>query len=156
MNSIKRRAYRRAAREACFDHYGNTCACCGESERAFLTLDHVAKDGAAHRLKIGTGGHLCEVLRNQQFPPGFQVLCHNCNWARSALGVCPHQDASKAWDAYRPPTPPPPRAPKLSPSAEADIRAKYTPYHYSMRDLAAEYGVSLGTVWRVIKGQSGK
>lgn len=25
------------------------------------------------------------------YPPGFQVLCHNCNFGKSLYGVCPHQ-----------------------------------------------------------------
>lgn len=25
------------------------------------------------------------------WPPGYQVLCHNCNVAKRILGTCPHQ-----------------------------------------------------------------
>ena len=31
------------------DHYGRACSCCGETEPAFLTIDHVNNDGAEHR-----------------------------------------------------------------------------------------------------------
>ena len=34
-----------------------------------------------------------EWLKRNDYPPGFQVLCHNCNWAKHALGRCPHQPA---------------------------------------------------------------
>jgi len=36
-------------------HYGARCACCGETERVFLTLDHVNNDGADHRRSMGVG-----------------------------------------------------------------------------------------------------
>jgi hypothetical protein len=30
-------------------------------------------------------------LAKKNFPEGFQVLCANCNVAKSQNGVCPHQ-----------------------------------------------------------------
>src|SRR5262252_4538483 len=34
--------------------YGGECACCGETEPVFLTLDHVNGDGAAHRRSMNS------------------------------------------------------------------------------------------------------
>ena len=69
------------------------CRCCGETEPRFLTLDHVNNGGRAHRMAKGTQGVLRELQRSG-FPPGFQVLCFNCNLARGAYGVCPHEGAA--------------------------------------------------------------
>lgn len=88
---------RQKNRDAVFAHYGERCACCGEGERLFLTIDHVANDGAAHRRSlpglIGKGGSsFFDWLVRQGFPKGFQTLCRNCNWGKHANGgVCPHQ-----------------------------------------------------------------
>ncbi len=85
-----------------FAAYGGcSCACCGESELRFLTIDHVNNDGAEHRRQLfGTskqigGSRLYRVLKKQGFPPGFQVLCFNCNVAKGFFGECPHQTAKR-------------------------------------------------------------
>lgn len=83
-------------RNAVYAHYGEHCACCGEPERMFLTIDHVNNDGAVHRKtlkgKIGSGGSsFFAWLVRSGFPSGFQTLCRNCNWGKHAnSGVCPH------------------------------------------------------------------
>lgn len=88
---------RQKHRNAVFAHYGEQCVCCGESERLFLTIDHINNDGAEHRrslkAKIGNGGTAFFAwLCRSKFPEGFQTLCRNCNWGKHANGgVCPHQ-----------------------------------------------------------------
>ena len=64
------------------------CVCCGENELGFLGIDHVKGDGAEHR-KTFSGSIYRWLIRNG-FPPGFQVLCHNCNFAKGHYGECPH------------------------------------------------------------------
>src|SRR6266567_2722001 len=74
--------------------YGGKCICCGESTPVFLTIDHVDGGGNAHRESIGGigGTRLYIWLRRSGFPQtGFQLLCRNCNWAKFAYSVCPHQ-----------------------------------------------------------------
>lgn len=67
-----------ADREAVFDHYGRSCACCGSGDR--LTVDHVNGDGAQHRARIGEGGaQMYRWLVANGFPCGFQTLCNPCN-----------------------------------------------------------------------------
>ena len=67
------------------------CACCGESGLAFLALDHINGGGRRHRKQTGGGGFY-SWLRQNNYPEGLQVLCHNCNMGkRSYGGVCPHQ-----------------------------------------------------------------
>ena len=69
------------------------CACCGETEVKFLSLDHIDGGGNAHRREIGRGPTaIFGWLKRNNYPPGFQVLCHNCNMAKGFYGVCPHQE----------------------------------------------------------------
>lgn len=75
-------------------HYGGKCACrgCGESRIGFLTIDHVNGGGARHRSQVGGGVIFYRWLIKNNFPPGFQVLCFNCNCGRQTNGgVCPHE-----------------------------------------------------------------
>ncbi len=88
-------------RLAAISHYSQgtmRCACCGEPELAFLTLDHINNDGAEHRRQLfGKKSRsystraLYSVLAKQGYPVGLQVLCWNCNCAKDILGYCPHQ-----------------------------------------------------------------
>lgn len=76
--------------------YGNgRCACCGEAYLLFLTLDHIAGDGAAHRKanKYHSGVVLYHHLRKGGWPDKdrYQVLCSNCNSAKNICGRCPCQ-----------------------------------------------------------------
>jgi len=67
------------------------CACCGESTREFLALDHISGDGSVARRTAGSAGKILYVwLKKQGFPPGIQLLCHNCNCAKRVDAVCPH------------------------------------------------------------------
>ncbi len=74
---------------------GNLCACCGETEPRFLTLDHINNDGAKHRKEIGDNGRgagIYKWLRDNGYPPGFQILCMNCNHGKAMNnGICPHK-----------------------------------------------------------------
>lgn len=72
--------------------YGGSCACCGEATYEWLTIDHVAGNGADHRREIGRSA-IYRWLKKQGYPPGFQVLCWNCNCARGFYGRCPHEES---------------------------------------------------------------
>jgi len=88
----------RANRVAVLAAYGGECSCCGESHPAFLAIDHKKGGGNAHRRSLSSSGKMVGssnmyawLVRNK-FPKGFQVLCHNCNFAKSHhLGGCPHK-----------------------------------------------------------------
>ena len=80
------RRYAQRLRIAALTAYGGQCACCGEAEEVYLVIDHVAGGGAQHRRSIGSS--IFAWLKRQGYPPGFQVLCHNCNHAKR-LGGCP-------------------------------------------------------------------
>jgi hypothetical protein len=79
---------------------GPVCACCGETGLSFLSIDHVNNDGAEHRRSLGYGegngsGAYAATLRwmkRNGYPPGFQVLCMNCNHSKEVNGgVCEHR-----------------------------------------------------------------
>ena len=79
-------------RDAALRAYGSVCACCGESRTVFLCIDHINGGGNTHRRSLQngrTGGSINHWLKRQGWPEGFQVLCRNCNWAKSH-GGCPH------------------------------------------------------------------
>ena len=77
------------------------CRCCGENEHiAFLDLDHVdGKKAMESNIELVKKGYSSKLrsqklfhwIINNDFPDGFQVLCKNCNGAKSLLGKCPHQ-----------------------------------------------------------------
>lgn len=60
--------------------YGG-CQCpCGETRLGALTIDHVGGGGKKHRQALKLGGEgLYRWLKKNHFPPGFRVLCSNCN-----------------------------------------------------------------------------
>jgi hypothetical protein len=88
-------AYRRKRQEEwwgqVFAHYGRRCACCGETEQAFLTVDHINNDGAKHRRELGKGLALRGWIVKHNWPKIFQILCWNCNCAKWRVGICPHE-----------------------------------------------------------------
>lgn len=109
LTTERKAVYNRAAtakrariKDAVFGAYGGyRCACCGETERAFLTLDHVNNDGAKMRREMFgsrtyAGYRTYSWLASHSFPAGYQVLCMNCNHGkRMNDGVCPHQQAKR-------------------------------------------------------------
>jgi hypothetical protein len=101
----KHRATRiEAMREKCWQtrlrclraYSGNTpcCTCCREETLEFLTLDHLDDRRRDSGVRVGgdrVGQNLYAWLIRMNFPPGFRVLCFNCNCARGNRGYCPHE-----------------------------------------------------------------
>jgi hypothetical protein len=83
-------------------HYSGVppvCACCGEHRTAFLAVDHSDGSGRKHRSTLGLNVSSYAVHRwivVHGFPPGFRVLCHNCNMAIGFYGTCPHESERAA------------------------------------------------------------
>ena len=77
--------------------YGGKCACCGDKNIIFLTVDHINGNGSEHRKSIQsnykmTGTNFYRWLRKHNYPKdNYQILCFNCNFAKHTLGICPHQ-----------------------------------------------------------------
>ena len=72
--------------------YGGKCECCGETHPEFLSIDHVNKDGSAHRKSVPTS-RIYRWLIVNNFPQGFRLLCYNCNMSIAFYGKCPHQQS---------------------------------------------------------------
>ena len=95
---IKSRERNRLSRLTVLKFYSSEiphCACCGEKEIKFLSIDHINGGGSQHRrsmgMKKGKGGNINHWIIKNNFPTGFQVLCHNCNMAKGFYGECPHK-----------------------------------------------------------------
>lgn len=87
------RHVRKLHMDALIAYSGNPprCQCpggCSETYEEFLTIDHIEGGGNKHRHDIG--GNFYRWLRQNKYPPGFRVLCMNCNFAIGKRGYCPH------------------------------------------------------------------
>lgn len=77
--------------------YGGKCACCGEANLAFLTIEHINGDGHLERKALNGGGATSLYLRLHNKPKrgDLEVLCQNCNTSRyhNRLfgGKCQHE-----------------------------------------------------------------
>lgn len=100
----RQREYRESVKQQVFDYYGEYCACCGEAERIFLTLDHINNDGAQHKRELSKQANarsvgadkLWRAIIKDGFPNSYQILCYNCNCGkRDNGGICPHQEAKE-------------------------------------------------------------
>lgn len=96
--SAKTKRNQDRCRDEVYKTYGGyKCKCCGETERMFLSIDHINNDGAAERRSgkySGAGSPFYLWLRKNNFPKGYQVLCMNCQTGKHRNGgVCPHQSA---------------------------------------------------------------
>ncbi len=93
--TLKNRDWRDRLITQAFHAYGGcACACCGLDDFAFLTLDHIEGGGNQHRKEMRETTKTTDIytwVKKRGYPPGFQVLCMNCNWARGKFGECPHQ-----------------------------------------------------------------
>ncbi len=74
-------------------HYGDKCACCGETRKEFLCIDHIHGGGEKHRKKLGitAGARFCSWIKRNKFPKEFQILCWNCNQSKGSFKYCPHE-----------------------------------------------------------------
>jgi hypothetical protein len=92
-----------------FEAYGGViCSCLSCPERlnpkiSFLTLNHIGGGGTKHRASLGgkriagggvgaAGQETYRWVKKNGYPPGFNVLCWNCQWGvHINKGVCPHK-----------------------------------------------------------------
>jgi hypothetical protein len=86
--------HRDQTKDGVFIAYGGyKCACCGETEPMFLSIDHIANNGAEERRRV-QNKDFYRYLRNNGYPTGYQVLCMNCNHGKHRNGgTCPHQSS---------------------------------------------------------------
>lgn len=87
------RLRRIAIRMDVMSHYSQgtpRCACCGIADYEFLSIDHINGGGRKHQGEMGGNKAMYRWLQLNNYPPGFQVLCMNCNMAKHHYGECPH------------------------------------------------------------------
>ena len=67
----------------CFQHYSPELKCqkCGFDDIRALSIDHIDGNGRAHRKQIG-GVSINIWLVTHGYPPGYQVLCMNCQFIK--------------------------------------------------------------------------
>ena len=89
-NQIGRESNHRL-RDDVINAYGGKCACCGETRKEYLSIDHKNGNGNKQKREIGVAGStgLYYWLRQNNYPKGFQVLCFNCNMGKRNYSVCP-------------------------------------------------------------------
>ena len=90
----KNRERHHKLRDAAILAYGGyKCNClggCNITEPQFLAIDHMNGNGNKHRKEV-VGNHMYGWLKKNNYPEGFQVLCHNCNMAKGFYKSCPHE-----------------------------------------------------------------
>lgn len=89
-----KKAHNAKYKQMVIEAYGGRCACCGEDNPVFLSIDHIDNKGNKHRLTgVGCGNKLYQWLVRNDFPKdNYQLLCFNCNQGKRVNGgVCPHQ-----------------------------------------------------------------
>lgn len=71
-----------------FENYSDgkiTCNRCGYNDIRALSVDHIDGSGNKHYNKKGikmSGQALYQWLKNNNFPPGYQILCLNCQFLK--------------------------------------------------------------------------
>lgn len=90
--SLQRKRKKKIKDEVYNAYGGYVCACCGETESLFLTIDHINNDGSKQRKKLKSTASLYYWLKRNNFPIDYQVLCFNCNCGKARnKGICPHK-----------------------------------------------------------------
>ena len=92
--SIRKKPKTTSISHRVLSYYSNgtmKCVCCGFSKLDGLTRDHIeGRKKLGHSREL-SGARLDRWLINNDFPPGIQILCFNCNSAKRDRGFCPHQ-----------------------------------------------------------------
>ena len=60
-----------------------------KADPQFLTIDH---ENGRKKVDLKMGPVLINYLIKEEFPPGIQILCYNCNCAKGNFGKCPHTE----------------------------------------------------------------
>lgn len=91
----RNKRWRKELKQKVINAYGGYCQCCVEPRVEFLVIDHVDGGGGKHLESIGGSAYFYSWLRKNGFPPGYRVLCYNCNSAKAHYGYCPHELEAK-------------------------------------------------------------
>ena len=84
------RAARLKIKIQAFNAYGGCICCwCKESDVVVLNIDHLDNNGSKYKDRAGyrmAGTRIYTWLKKNKYPPGYQVLCFNCNYAKACNG----------------------------------------------------------------------
>ena len=88
----RNKKYRAKLWDEFFAAYGQRCECCRETQRFFLTIEHIGNDGKAARLQNIQSHQRLLALKRLGWPSTVVVRCFNCNCGRERNGgICPHR-----------------------------------------------------------------
>jgi hypothetical protein len=93
------RQFRKRRKAETLKHYSPslTCQRCGFADIRALSIDHVKGGGHRHVTSIGGTEAFYLWLKKNKYPPGFQVLCMNCQFIKreeqNELGKDNHFDS---------------------------------------------------------------
>jgi len=96
VNSARSRRYRDGLKLKVLTYYSDEdlkCKKCEIDVYSILTLDHINNDGAEHKRRLAKNGKASsesvyrDLVKNG-FPPGYQVLCFNCNYHKEFMRRC--------------------------------------------------------------------
>ncbi len=82
MNNIK--TYQQNLKREILTYYGKgkcQCVVCGYNDINALSIDHINGDGAQHRKTVK---NIYYWVKRNNYPPGLQTLCMNCQWVKRA------------------------------------------------------------------------
>lgn len=86
------KVWREKLKSDIIDGYGGECECCRESNKEFLSVDHINGNGKEMRKTIHKGYGFYRNLLKLGFPKdNYRLLCMNCNFSYGKFGYCPHQ-----------------------------------------------------------------
>lgn len=89
-------------RNIIFNHYGGKCTCCGDTDHAHLTIDHINGGGYVHAKLCGGYVALYRNIVEMSFPDIYRILCYNCNCGRSVNNnICPHYGDMRNSEVHR-------------------------------------------------------
>lgn len=78
--SKQKSSYRLSIINTTLELLGSICVLCGESNKEFLTIDHLNQDGNEDRKKFHNSiGWKKRILTGELNKENYRVLCHNCN-----------------------------------------------------------------------------
>ncbi len=91
---------------------GGVCKNCGETEKEFLTIDHVSDDGFIQRNQLHSNSVIYRQILSDIQSGKFQILCFNCNIVKALAPIqrfnfveggkeCKSCDRSLSSDAFR-------------------------------------------------------
>ena len=85
------RQYRHSYKDVALNLLGGKCALCGETEREFMSIDHLNGGGVAERRRIGTNKIYKQIADGLVDLTEYRALCRNCNDSIQMLNITPNE-----------------------------------------------------------------